>query len=70
MISVNKKDESGTFRSPEAYSHSGFGCCYLFMDPVYNTVITCFQVTTKIPSGRLNRRFDILTDVVLAAIEG
>lgn len=69
MISIDKKDESGTLRSPEAFSHSGWGCTYLFMDPVYNTVTAMFQATTKAPINRLNRRFDIFTDMALAAIE-
>lgn len=69
MISIDKKDESGTLRSPDAFSHSGWGCTYLFMDPVYDIVMACFQVTTKIQEKWLNRRFDIFTDVALAGIE-
>jgi|LSQX01.2.fsa_nt_gb CubicO group peptidase (beta-lactamase class C family) len=69
MISINKKDETGTLRSPESFSHSGFGCTYIFIDPVYNVVINFFQVTTPWEYERLNRRFDIFTDVALAAIE-
>ncbi len=69
MISVNKKDETGTIRSPEAYSHSGWGCTYVFIDPVYRTVLSFFQVTTECQLGRLNRRFDIVTDMALSAIE-
>jgi CubicO group peptidase (beta-lactamase class C family) len=70
MISLFKKDDTGTLRSPETYSHTGYGCTYLAVDPVNEVVMTCFQITTESPDlDRGLRRFDIFSDVALAAIE-
>jgi CubicO group peptidase (beta-lactamase class C family) len=71
MISLSKKEETGTLRSPQTYSHTGYGCTYLAIDPVNEVVMTCFQLTRESSDldGALSRRFDIFSDVALAAIE-
>lgn len=69
MISLNKKDDTGTLRSPQTFSHTGHGCTYLAVDPVNEVVITCCQISGKALYSGSQRRFDILSDVVLAAVE-
>lgn len=69
MISLNKKDDTGTLRSPQTFSHTGHGCTYLAVDPVNEVVMTCCQISTNPLYQGSQRRFDVFSDVVLAAIE-
>lgn len=64
-----KKDEGGTLRSNSAFSHSGAGCSFVFVDPEYEIVETSFIVSTKVINYQPVRRFDLLTDAIISGIE-
>jgi len=68
-IHGDKKDEGGILRSPSAYSHSGAGCSFLFVDPEYEIVLSSFITTMNYSFGyNPLRRFDILVDATIGAI--
>ncbi|MFD2611589.1 serine hydrolase domain-containing protein [Paenibacillus gansuensis] len=67
-LSGEKRDESGTLRSPQTFSHSGAGCSFLLVDPVNAIVISCF-IPTKQYITHFDRKFDYLSDVIIAGVE-
>lgn len=70
MLSGDKKDESGTLRSRKTFYHTGAGCSMVLVDPVRDLVLVNFTVSmVRLPNGEPLRRFDFLTDVVMASIE-
>lgn len=69
MLALDKTDETGTLRSPQAFSHTGAGCTMLFIDPVYDIVATCMMVSLdSFGDGTLDRKFDNYLNVVLSGV--
>lgn len=70
MLSENKKDESGILRSTSTFYHTGAGCSMILVDPVNEIVLVNFTVSmTRLPNGEPLRRFDYITDAVIASID-
>ncbi len=67
-LSLDKTDETGTLRSPQAFSHGGAGCTMLFIDPVYEVVATCMMVSMDFGDGILVRKFDNYLNTVIAGV--
>lgn len=67
ILSGDKRDESGTLRSPRTYWHTGAGCSMLLIDPDHEIVLTSF-IPTKQYTGYFDRLFDRLTDAVVAGV--